>query len=123
MKIVKEGRIPEKTTKVFKCENCGCEFEASEDEYFENDNTIASAFLSQPIYSYANCPICHKMCTNIRFSNDGPFGFTVNTSNSDNTAKESVDRQSPINTKPHATRLTFKLDSIDEDDEPEDEED
>lgn len=32
MKIIVEGKIPKKT-KRFKCEHCGCEFEADKGEY------------------------------------------------------------------------------------------
>ena len=36
MKIIVEGKIPKKT-KRFKCEHCGCEFEADEGEYENAD--------------------------------------------------------------------------------------
>jgi len=126
MKIIKEGHTPEKKNKVFKCEYCGCEFESSEDEYFENDNIIASAYLNQPIYSYSNCPSCHKMCTNIRFTNGGPFGYSDNDLVAKAVKDAAVDYLSTTEAKPHATTFTFKLDSVstdDDEDESEDEED
>ena len=62
------------------------------------------------------------MCTSIRFTNGGPFGCTPK-SNMNDIAKEVFGHQSLTDAKPHTTRLTFKLDSIDDNSESEDEED
>ena len=44
MKIIKEGKIPEEKTSQYgifyrgKCSNCGCEFEAHEDEFLTKES-------------------------------------------------------------------------------------
>ena len=56
MKIIVEGKIPKKT-KRFKCEYCGCEFEADEGEY---KNVGICAYLHDGIEWESECPCCHK---------------------------------------------------------------
>ena len=60
-----------KHTETFVCPVCGCEFEASEDEYWvESGWTTASASaIDTNTYSYrndekthCNCPQCHAKC-------------------------------------------------------------
>lgn len=73
MKILKKGKdmTVSKHTETFTCPVCGCEFEASEDEYWiEESSWIASAStICANTYSYTteekmhcNCPQCHAKC-------------------------------------------------------------
>ena len=70
MKILKKGK--EKPTDIhvetFICPECGCEFEASEDEFWTESNWT-TASLGSSTYSYTNfeqlhcnCPQCHAKC-------------------------------------------------------------
>ena len=72
MKIKKHGKSDKKNLKtlVFTCPQCGCVFEASEDEYWEGSNfnspigdpnltwTTTAAYISR----HCNCPECHAKC-------------------------------------------------------------
>lgn len=66
MKIIKEGKIPEKKIPKYgifyrgKCSNCGCEFEAHESEF--NILVLSSCIdhYVKQTNSYIKCPICEK---------------------------------------------------------------
>lgn len=72
MKILKKGKDKSQPNfiETFICSKCGCEFEASEDEYWTESNwTTASLGDSSIAYSYTNyeqkhcnCPQCHAKC-------------------------------------------------------------
>lgn len=51
MRIIKEGKI-EKTTKMFVCKSCGCQFIADGHEY----KLICSSFMCK-------CPCCNQLVT------------------------------------------------------------
>ena len=73
MKILKKGKdmTASKCTETFVCRVCGCEFEASEDEYWVESGWITSAStIGSDTYSYTNeekihcnCPQCHANCS------------------------------------------------------------
>lgn len=56
MKIIVEGKIPKKT-KNFKCEHCGCEFEADKGEYKTTDQMT---YFCDGAEWECECPCCHK---------------------------------------------------------------
>ena len=73
MNISKHGVITkeEAKTEKFKCEQCGCEFDADYDEYYVNKGS-QSLFSSVTTYTYSanvtdvyvcSCPECHKIVT------------------------------------------------------------
>lgn len=72
MKILKKGKdmTASKHTEAFVCPVCGCEFEASEDEYWIESGWITSAYtINTDAYNYTNeekmhcnCPQCHAKC-------------------------------------------------------------
>ena len=56
MKIIKQGdprrlRYP----KLFKCYDCGCEFEADNTEYELTEGPVGSGY-------FCKCPCCHREC-------------------------------------------------------------
>jgi len=54
MKIIKEGDLNKiKKIRRFKCEKCGCIFEAEEDEYKCGNQY-------NEIYYYCSCPCCNQ---------------------------------------------------------------
>lgn len=74
MKVIKEGKIPEPKIPKYglfyrgKCEKCGCEFEAQENEFYEDtinsyEPTCSLAIAGYRIKEtnlYINCPTCKK---------------------------------------------------------------
>lgn len=73
MKINKHGKkFTEEKTESFKCERCGCEFSAKEDEYYVDvcagDNFPPGGSLTLPAvsvdYHVCSCPECHKIVKN-----------------------------------------------------------
>lgn len=78
MKIIKEGKIPEKKTPQYgmfyrrKCDNCGCEFEAHESEFYNKEEIFRDSdfdilvlgscidYYVKQTNSYIKCPICEK---------------------------------------------------------------
>ena len=54
MRIIKPGRI-NKRTKLFTCDNCGCVFEADENEYKYCDYSTAMYYNSD---AKCKCPSC-----------------------------------------------------------------
>ena len=72
MKILKKGKDMSITghMETFVCPVCGCEFEASEDEYWtESGWTVGASTIDINTYSYrndekmhCNCPQCHAKC-------------------------------------------------------------
>lgn len=64
MKIIKHGKPPKvkSTVKRFKCENCGCVFEADRGEY-----RCSSQY--NEYYFYCECPECK--CGSTKEDNDG----------------------------------------------------
>ena len=52
MKIIVEGEIPKKT-KRFKCDYCGCEFEADKDEYKSVNYVYVREY-------QCGCPCCQE---------------------------------------------------------------
>ena len=72
MKILKKGKdiLINGHMETFVCRVCGCEFEASEDEYWiESGWTTSASSIDTNTYSYTNeekrhcnCPQCHAKC-------------------------------------------------------------
>lgn len=59
IKIIKPGKKPD-TTLTFTCENCGCVFTATDEDYEEEFTTRNLYMMS------AYCPCCHrKICMDI----------------------------------------------------------
>lgn len=81
MKIIKEGKIPESEIPKFglfykgKCEKCGCEFEANENDLyirlFEEKDYVHKLFkkedrILKTLYILIKCPTCgNEICTKI----------------------------------------------------------
>ena len=63
MKIINHGAKKEekKNSLRFLCENCGCVFDADEDEYHID---YRQDVLSSVFHAYSSCPECHKICKN-----------------------------------------------------------
>ena len=59
MKIIKQGNKQESDKKIFKCDNCSCEFECGTNEYYTDTNPIL--IIPKKVYA-ASCPCCHKIC-------------------------------------------------------------
>lgn len=51
MKIIEMGKLPESDIHLFKCDYCGCIFEATTRECYDMDTGM-----------YTRCPICDTMC-------------------------------------------------------------
>lgn len=74
MKVIKEGKIPEKEIPKYglfyrgHCEKCGCEFEAQENEFYEDtkeffEPTVSlavSGYKTRERNIYINCPTCKE---------------------------------------------------------------
>lgn len=59
MKILKPGKRPD-TTLLFKCQWCGCEFEADDREYIIEPFITIKGFVYK---AYRSCPTCGCQCS------------------------------------------------------------
>lgn len=82
MKIKKHGdtynKGAEEKKEKFKCENCGCEFTAEEDEYYRDyggadapdwTNTVSLTYTVRSVtkdYLVCSCPECYKIVKKIK---------------------------------------------------------
>lgn len=103
MKIEKHGKVyykeSEKTEK-FKCDNCGCEFTAKEDEYYIDYNganytpintisTYTISLIAKDIY-VCSCPECSKIVKKIHERKTDSNWITATSTYLDTNKRDSI---------------------------------